>query len=641
MGKTTLVNGLFTRLCRFTRRLGGNERGNVAMIFAFSLPVLAMISLGGIDYQRASTARSNLQDALDAATLAAARAPTNDAGALNQIGRAALRANLAASQTGAFNDSDATFTLDANQVVIAEATMQVNTLIANVVLPPYGRFFDDQLPVTVHSEVNRASKNIEVALVLDVTGSMRGRRIADLKDAARQLVEIVVQDEQEPFYSRMAIIPYSSGVNLNSSRIGAGDYRALARGAPPAPVRITNAAWMTGSSMPVSSINRSSGTVTATRHGFSKGDYVWLRDVRDMNGLNNRAYRVGDVTRDTLELQTFNGSNWFDIDTRSYSRNGSSGSLSKCLLRDCFVVITANNHRMRATDPDTGDAGSVYIEGVNGMDIQGGYEIANVTANTFSINKSGPFGSFRTGAEAFCGNDGCKYRVFRSVNGSLLDRELSDCVTERTGGERYTETTASTAHVGRLYPSGSGENMCTQSSVLPLGHNRDDMNSLIGVSSNVSSGLQAGGFTAGHIGLAWGWYAVSPEFGSFWPTAPAAYDTNRTLKAVILMTDGEFNMNHCSGVMARNSGGGGDRIDCDAPNGSSFTQARELCAAMKRKGVVLYTVGFQVSSTSSAGRFLSECATSNSHAFIAASGADLSESFRAIGRDITRLRISK
>ena len=48
MGKTTLVNGLFTRLCRFTRRLGGNERGNVAMIFAFSLPVLAMMSLGGI-----------------------------------------------------------------------------------------------------------------------------------------------------------------------------------------------------------------------------------------------------------------------------------------------------------------------------------------------------------------------------------------------------------------------------------------------------------------------------------------------------------------------------------------------------------------------------------------------------------------
>ena len=158
MGKTTLVNGLFTRLCRFTRRLGGNERGNVAMIFAFSLPVLAMISLGGIDYQRASTARSNLQDALDAATLAAARAPTNDAAALNQIGRAALRANLAASQAGVFNDSDATFTLDANQVVIAEATMQVNTLIANVVLPPYGRFFDDQLPVTVHSEVNRASR---------------------------------------------------------------------------------------------------------------------------------------------------------------------------------------------------------------------------------------------------------------------------------------------------------------------------------------------------------------------------------------------------------------------------------------------------------------------------------------------------
>ena len=44
-------------------------------MFGLSLPVLLMLVFGGIDINRVSTAKANLQDALDAATLAAARSP--------------------------------------------------------------------------------------------------------------------------------------------------------------------------------------------------------------------------------------------------------------------------------------------------------------------------------------------------------------------------------------------------------------------------------------------------------------------------------------------------------------------------------------------------------------------------------------
>ncbi|MNR32085.1 hypothetical protein D3C85_1496430 [compost metagenome] len=107
------------------------------------------------------------------------------------------------------------------------------------------------------------------------------------------------------------------------------------------------------------------------------------------------------------------------------------------------------------------------------------------------------------------------------------------------------------------------------------------------------------------------------------------------------MTDGEFNMSHCSGVMARNAGtNNSDRIACDAAR-DSYAQARALCTAIKSRDIVLYTVGFQVSATSTAGRFLDSCASSSDRFHIASDSAALTEAFKAIGRDITRLRIAR
>jgi Flp pilus assembly protein TadG len=643
------TNGL-NRLARGARglvlRFAEGTRGNVAMMFALALPVLLMISLGAVDIHQASKVKANLQDALDAAALAAARTNYTDDDNLNRVGLAALKANMPAYFKEGSEDT-ASFTLNDNKI-IADARVNVKVLVANIVLPPYGKLMDDYLPVGSTSEVLRASRDIEVGLVLDVTGSMAGSRIANLKDAARELVKIVVQDEdkQTPFYSRMAIIPYSSGVNLNASASGLGDYRTLARGTPPPSRRITGAAWSSGSQITISGVTKASpGVVTANGHGLKNGDFVWVRDVSGMTQLNDRAYRVASSATNTLRLESFNGSSWSTVNTSGYSTfKSGSGKLQKCLVSDCSVVVTAAGHGLSATDADTGTPGTVYIRNVGGMTQinDKGFEIANVTSNSFSIGVNGAsYGAYTSGGEAFCGYDGCAYRVYRNVSGNVLSYPLSDCVTERTGANYNTDVSASASNVGRLYPSGSGDNICTKSPILPLTADRDAMYNLIGVSSQTKSGLQAGGFTAGQIGLAWGWYAVSPEFASFWPTAPADYNPQRTLKAVVLMTDGEFNMSHCSGVMARNAGTtNADRIACDAAR-DSYTQARALCTAIKGQDIVIYTVGFQVSATSTAGRFLESCASGKERFHTATSSAALTEAFKAIGRDITRLRIAR
>ena len=103
------------------------------------------------------------------------------------------------------------------------------------------------------------------------------------------------------------------------------------------------------------------------------------------------------------------------------------------------------------------------------------------------------------------------------------------------------------ARVGRNYPTTSG-NPCPSATILPLSSDRATLKSRI-------RDLSVVGSTAGQIGMAWGWYAVSPNFNGLWPGSPAgAYAPEDTLKAVIIMTDGEFNTPYNSGVIAVDAG---------------------------------------------------------------------------------------
>jgi Flp pilus assembly protein TadG len=613
----------------------------VAMIFALTMPILVMITMGGVDINRASTVRVNLQDALDAATLAAARSVAVTDADLTDIGLKALRANLANYPN--IDLAGATFTLNADHVVIADASVNVKTLVANIILPPYGKLLDDTIPVGAHSEVNRSSKNIEVGLVLDITGSMSGQRINDLKTAAAQLVDIVVQPIQTPYYTRMAIIPYSIGVNM-------GSYANDARGAPIGSRPITGASWAAASAIGINGITRASPGVvtTASNHNLVTGDFVWISGVSGMTQVNDKAYRVVRISNTTFSLQSWNGASWSAVNTTSgngYSSYSSSSNdqVRECQLSDCTVVITANGHGIPATTTDTGSTlpGSVYITGVGGMTQINNkpFEVANVTTNTYSIPVVGPtVSNYTSGGASWCGQDGCQYRVFRRSSDSALSAvQTSTCVSERVGGQAYTDASPASAKVGRNYAASA--NPCPSATIQPLTSTVETLKSKI-------NGLTVTGSTAGQIGLAWGWYAISPNFNSLWPSNTAGvYNRSETLKAVILMTDGDFNSPYCTGVMARDSGTGSgssnDHIRCNATNGDPFAQATQLCNAMKMQHVVVYTVGFQVTTGTPAANILRNCATGPEYAFLPASGADLRDDFAAIGRDITRLRISK
>ena len=143
--------------------------------------------------------------------------------------------------------------------------------------------------------------------------------------------------------------------------------------------------------------------------------------------------------------------------------------------------------------------------------------------------------------------------------------------------------------------------------------------------------LTASGGTAGHLGIAWGWYLISPNWTSVWPqaSAPWDYDEVNATKAIILMTDGDFNSSHPSAL------------------GGSFQQAMDLCDAMKAapSKVNVYTVGFQVPSsvqrTGDGRTILEYCATSPAFAYSAADGDQLLQVYKEIAQSIADLRIKK
>ena len=248
-------------------------------------------------------------------------------------------------------------------------------------------------------------------------------------------------------------------------------------------------------------------------------------------------------------------------------------------------------------------------------------------------------------ASGTCLVPGCLVFQFLNPLGQIKLFGISTCVSERTGAQAFTDAPPTVALVGTNYPVAS--NPCPSNSILPLTNDKSALKAAI-------DALQAGGSTAGHIGVAWGWYLLSPSWGYLWPTSqPAPYSDMAILdsrglpllrKILILMTDGEYNSAYCQGVISQDSTSGSgsntDHINCNAPNGQSFNQAESLCTNMKATGFIVYTIGFNIVDDQRARDLMSSCATDASHAYQASTGDELQQAFRDIAAKISALRLT-
>ncbi len=187
-----------------------DSRGNVALLAAFMIFILAAASGFAIDFTRASNARSALQSALDAATLAGARA--TDVSTVDSTGKALLKSHT--DNIEAFGQLTSSFTISGDDV-IGTAEGDVTPLFVGY---PPGR----AMHVAARTKVKRGvAGSLEVALVLDTTFSMTGAsgsttKLASLKVAAKDLVGKITKDPKADV--KIAVVPFAQYVNIGTAR---------------------------------------------------------------------------------------------------------------------------------------------------------------------------------------------------------------------------------------------------------------------------------------------------------------------------------------------------------------------------------------------------------------------------------------
>ena len=533
--------GLGRSLKGLLQRFVRSQRGNVAMMAGIALPVLLMISAGAIDLHHIAKVRSELQDALDAATLAAARSNSTTAADVQNVGMASLRANMP-KYFGATSSDVASFTLSSRYQIEATATVQVKTIVANIFLPPYGQLFDDYMPMSANSQVLRASRHVELAMALDVTGSMEGSKLRDLKAAAHELIGIVIQGDQTVFQTRIALVPYARGVNM-------GTNADLVRGKLTDTTPISGASWA-GNLINISNYNngwfRSSGTVPEV------GQTVYLTGFNGNSGLSDTAKVVSQVSGSEFKLTGVSGTH--------NAANNRTRQFRICERAGCSVLVKSVNHNIV-------DGEGVVISGVEGLtQINGIFFAKYIDKDSFAVSPAlANYSAYTKNGTVQCGRDGCAKRIFLNRSNNVTELVGSTCVSERPRGNSNPSESLPTASnwVGRAYmPNSNGmDNGCQRAEFLPLTNVVSDLTERI-------NSYTAAGATAGQVGIEMAWYAISPVFSQIFSDDKAGdgpvanvYDSQKTIKAVVLMTDGEFNTPFCQGVVARDAGSGSVSTD--------------------------------------------------------------------------------
>ena len=240
--------------------------------------------------------------------------------------------------------------------------------------------------------------------------------------------------------------------------------------------------------------------------------------------------------------------------------------------------------------------------------------------------------SFTDNASGSCSNN-----LNTGSNKNTICRwNINNCVVERTGADAYTDATPAAGRWLSANYRYSGD-PCPSSTIVPLSDNTTTL-------KNSINGYTAAGNTAGHIGIAWAWYLLSPNFSTFYPAGskPNLYTDKKTMKVAVLMTDGEFNTMYCQGVDSADTGRGANAINCNAPNGNSFAQGKKLCEAMKKQNIIVYTIGFTIAKGGNAESVLKECASAPNAPYFNTpkTNADLLETFKTVAKSISQLRIS-
>lgn len=247
------VSEMISKTGRVMRRVLRERGGNVAITFAVTIiPTLAGIG-AAVDYSNALRIRAKLQGAVDGAALAAViqgddASSNSDAinaawqQAFNQCGemgsdvwswimclinsyQAAMAtssaSNIATAHVkAAFGAPTGTATPTVS--VNSDSNGVVNVYASTVQQTNVMKFFGQSaITIGANAQAMRGSGKVEVALVLDTTGSMSGEKLTGMKSAATTLITTLFAIPNSSSRVKAAIVPFAQYVNIGTASKGA------------------------------------------------------------------------------------------------------------------------------------------------------------------------------------------------------------------------------------------------------------------------------------------------------------------------------------------------------------------------------------------------------------------------------------
>ncbi|MEM1287713.1 MAG: Tad domain-containing protein [Pseudomonadota bacterium] len=581
-----------------------NQRGAAVVVFAIGvIPVLGLVG-AGIDYSRATSARTELQNALDAATLSVALdGELNESQTTNRI-RERMLGHLGDSEGFSLRVSARRDVAD--NLIDSNAWLKIDTGILAVMGVDY-------IEVGAESAVSARHNELEIALVLDNTGSMRPH-MRSLRTASQQFVDIVTSRGRND-NTRVALVPYIASVNIGNSRDmeqvldkqGLSRYHATFIETRQL-TKFNSCDWPTNNGGGSGPVWDNSGPST---DGASISPSL-RAPILDL--LGERFSSANEVLRELIgirEAAAFEPYTYTVVDN-CFPANPDVISHWQLFQqvgvqwKGC-VEARPEPHDVLDTVPTTNDPDTLWVP-YFWMDATDEYA-ANVPVPTNNWVDDLPF---------------------------IQDTELF----QNLWGRHYSVlkyNTANSMQIDEVGPETSGPNMSCGDPIIPL------TNDYRAISDGIS-GISEwnGGGTQTSQGVVWGWRVLSP-------TAPfiegKSYD--EATKVMVVMTDGANRLLSADSLvpLSHYSAYGNLRM---GRMGRSLIDAEQYinqrtqaaCTNAKEAGVVVYTVTFGIRDASSR-RLWDDCATETSMAYHVDTASELVGAFNSIATAVGQLRLTR
>jgi hypothetical protein len=561
-------------LGKHAKRLFKSEEGAVAPLVGVCIIMLIGAIAVAVDIGRGQVAQSKLQSSLDAAGLAAGAivGQNLDDVLLKPEAEKYLHANF----EGSTIDAD----ISRFELELSEDETLV-TLEAEATLPTtFMRIFGEkEMKVSARSEITREMTGLEVAIVVDVTGSMNDavgngdstKKIVALRKAANDLINILFGSNEEVDDLWVGVVPFSQSVNIGTS----------------------HASWVSDLANYTDMIYCNGPTSGTPKCPTPSG------------GLNltteNVSTRTNPITRVNRYMDAA-PSGWYFKDPTTGARHTWRG----CVLErwtgglDVTDDVPATQKWQTYFVPDTSST-ALNPAGTNNNNWRlnnGNYAI--------TIDHDGDNDN-----EELSANRGCpEYPI------TILTNKKS----ELSNAEWDLDPPAGT---GLPKPGKEGTG-ALDVLLWPTGNTHINVGAVWGwrLLSPDWRGLWGGAMDANSL--------------------PLEYDEPLSHKAVILMTDGNNTMSEdeytAYGWLAHNHLG---TTNENTAVTKLNTKTSAICTAMKEKGITIYTIVFGNGSNSASKTMMKNCASETDFYFFSPSSAALKTAFKAIGDSLSKLRVSK